>query len=71
MFDDFKEESLRLLDIINDHRQRQRPELSVLFHQKDSFGDGSIVCGKCEDYVPELEKFIISFNDIRFATGRL
>ena len=31
----------------------------------------NFIKAKCEDYIPELEKFIVTFNGFRYLSGRL
>ena len=37
----------------------------------DSYGDEQFTRGKVEEYLPDLEKFVVNLNGFRYFTGRL
>ena len=42
MFDDFKEESLAILKVINERRMRNKPDMKIRALIQDSFGDETV-----------------------------
>ena len=71
MFDDFKEECMRLKGVIENKRARNKPPVICQVQVVDSTGDEQFVRGKVEEYLPDLEKFIVNLNGFRYYSGRL
>jgi hypothetical protein len=71
MFFDFKEENLRILNVIDDRRSRRKLELPVqaLFQEED--GKEELLNCTAVDYIPELEKYVINLKGYLFMAGRV
>jgi len=49
---------------------RNKQDLKIRAFIQDSFGDELVSNAVVQDYLPELESFIININGFRYISGR-